>query len=78
MRTSGNQTREGNGSDRFAKYEQHAGRERVVRLIEEILPDPRVSADDTAETEQNNAAGFNELVRNSNGSMANPTMIRTV
>ena len=52
VRTSGIHTREGNGSDRCAKYEQHAGRGRVVRLIEDILADPRVTADDTAETEQ--------------------------
>ena len=47
---SGNHLREGNGSDRFEKYEQHAGRERVVRLIEGTLADPRVTADDTAQT----------------------------
>ena len=46
--TSGNHLREGNGSDRFEKYEQHAGRERVVRVIKDILADPRVTADDNA------------------------------
>ena len=34
-------SREGHGSDWFEKYEQHAGRERVVRLIEDIPADPR-------------------------------------
>ena len=42
--TSSNHLREGNGSDRLEKYKQHAGRERVVRLIEDILADPRVAA----------------------------------
>ena len=61
--TSGNhQQREGNGSDRFEKYEQHAGRERVVRLIEDILADPRVTADNTVQTEQSTDADFNKLV----------------
>ena len=62
--TSGNYLREGNGSDRFDKYEQHAGRERVVRLIEDILTDPRVTADDTVQTEQSTDADFNKLVCN--------------
>ena len=65
-RTSGNHLREGNGSDRFEKYEQHAGRECVVRLIEDILADPRVTADGTAQTEQSTAADFNKLPCNSN------------
>ena len=71
VRTSGNHTREGNGSDRLAKW-QHAGGERVVRLIEDILADPRATAVDTAEAEQSDAAGFNELVHDPNDSMANP------
>ena len=64
--TSGNHQREGNGSDRFEKYEQHAGRERVVRLIEDILADPRVTTDDIVQTEQSTDADFNKLVCNSN------------
>ena len=64
--TSGNHLREGNGSDRFEKYEQHAGRERVVRLIKDILADPRVTADNTVQTEQSTDADFHKLVCNSN------------
>ena len=64
--TSGNHLREGNGSDRFEKYEQHAGRGRVVRLIEDILADPRVTMDDTVHMEQSTDADFNKLVCNSN------------
>ena len=59
---SGNHLREGNRSDRIEKYEQHAGRERVVRLIHDILVDPRVTADDTVQTEQSTDADFNKLV----------------
>lgn len=69
IQTSGNHTHEGNGPARFAKYEQNAGGERVVRLIEEILADSRATLDDAANTEQSNAAGFDELVRDSNDSM---------
>ena len=57
-------SREGNGSDRFEKYEQHAGRERIVRLIEDILADPRVTADDDVQTEQCTDTDFNKLVCN--------------
>ena len=64
--TSGNRLREGNSSNRFEKYEQHADRERVVRLIEDILADPRVTADDIVQTEQSTDADFNKLVCNSN------------
>ena len=49
------------------KYEQHAGRERVVRLMKNILADPRVTADDNVQTEQSTDADFNKLVCNSNG-----------
>ena len=48
------------------KYEQHAGRERDVRLIEDILADPRVTADDNVQTEQSTDTDFNKLVCNSN------------
>ena len=64
--TSGNHLHEGNGSNRFEKYEQHAGRERVVRLLQDILTDPRVTADDTVQTQQSTDADFNKLVCNSN------------
>ena len=63
--TSGNHLREGNGSDRFEKYEQHAGRESVVRLIEDTLADPRVTTDGTDWVGQSTAADFNKLVCNS-------------
>ena len=56
--------RETQGDHRFEKYEQHAGRERIVRLIEDILADPRVIADGTAQMEQSTAADFNKLVCN--------------
>ena len=46
--------------------EQPAGRERVVRLTEDILADPRVTADDTVQTEQSTAADSNKLVCNPN------------
>ena len=63
--TSGNHLRE--GTDRFEKYEQHAGRERVVRLIEDILADPSVTtADGTAQMIQNTTTDFNKFVCNSN------------
>ena len=65
-RTSGNHRHEGNGSDRCEKNEQHAGRERVVRLIEDILADPRVTTDDTVHMEQSAATDFKKLVCNSN------------
>ena len=45
-------------------YEQLAGRERVVRLIKDILVDPRVTADDTVQTEQSTDTDFNKLVCN--------------
>ena len=64
--TSGNHQREGDGSDRFEKYEQNAGRERVVRLLEDILADPRVTADGTVQTKESTDADFNKLVCNSN------------
>ena len=57
-------SREGNGSDRFEKYEQHAGRECVVRLINDIIADPRVTADDDVQTEQSTDTDFNKLVCN--------------
>ena len=56
--------REGNSSDRFEKYEQHACRERVVRLIEDILADSRVTADDNVQTMQSTDTDFNKLVCN--------------
>ena len=62
-RTSGNHLREGDGSDRFDKYEQHASRERVVRLIEDILSDPRVTADGNVLMVQSTAADFNKLIQ---------------
>ena len=62
----GNHLREGNSSGRFGKYEQHAGRERVVRLIEDILGDPRVTADGYVQTEQSTDAEFNKLVCETN------------
>ena len=70
VHTSGNHTHEGNDSDRCAKYEQHAGGERVVRLIEDTIADSRATSDDAGKTEQSNAAGSNELVRESNDPMA--------
>jgi hypothetical protein len=69
IQTSGNHTHEGNGPVRFSKYEQNAGGERVVRLLENILADSRATLDDAAKTEQSYEAGFNELVRDSNDSM---------
>ena len=64
--TSSNHQREGSSSDRFEKYEQHAGRARVVRLIEDILVDPRVTTDDPVQTEQSTDADLDKLVCNSN------------
>ena len=58
--------REGNSSDRFEKYEQHACRDRDVRLIEDILADPRVTVDDNVQKEQTTDADFIKLVYNSN------------
>ena len=37
-----------------------------IRLIKDILADPRVTADDTVQTEQSTPADFDELVCNSN------------
>ena len=50
----------------FEKYQQHASRERVVRLTEDILADPSVTADDNVQTEQSTDTDLNELVCNSN------------
>ena len=41
-----------------------AGRERGVRLLEDVLADPRVTADDNVQTEQTTDTDFNKLVRN--------------
>ena len=38
----------------------------VIMLIEDILADPRVTADDTVQTEQSTDADFNKRVCNSN------------
>ena len=49
-----------------AQTEQHVGRERVVRLIKDILADPGVTADGNVQAEQSTAADFNNFVCNSN------------
>lgn len=59
--TSGNHTNAGNGPARFTKYEEHAGGDRVVAMLQEIIADSRTMEDEAIDAEEDAQTAYEDL-----------------
>uniref|UniRef100_A0A7S3MG34 Uncharacterized protein n=1 Tax=Spumella elongata TaxID=89044 RepID=A0A7S3MG34_9STRA len=60
----------GNGPARFAKYEKHAGGNRIVSMIEEVIKDSRTAEDDAIRAEQDSQVAYDNFMQDSNKAIA--------
>merc|ERR1711920_397060 len=64
--TSGNHTDPGNGPARFTKYEEHAGGDRVVAMLQEIIDDSRKMEDEAIDAEEDAQIAYEDFMKESN------------
>merc|ERR1740121_344202 len=64
--TSGNHTDPGNGPARFTKYEEHAGGDRVVAMLKEIITDSRKMEDEAIDAEEDAQTAYEDFMKESN------------
>eukprot|EP00928_Gymnodinium_smaydae_P052426 TRINITY_DN362_c2_g1_i1.p1 TRINITY_DN362_c2_g1~~TRINITY_DN362_c2_g1_i1.p1 ORF type:complete len:721 (-),score=239.42 TRINITY_DN362_c2_g1_i1:51-2108(-) len=66
IQTSGTHTDPGNGPARFTKYEQHAGGNRVVGLLETVLKDSKQTEDEACSSEEDSQTAYENYMKDSN------------
>merc|ERR1719454_353579 len=66
IQTSGTHTDPGNGPAKFKKYEENAGGGRVVKMLEEILADTKLTEDQAIASEQDSQSAYENFMKDSN------------
>merc|ERR1719454_2787675 len=70
IQTSGTHTDPGNGPAKFKKYEENAGGGRVVKMLEEILADTKLTEDQAIAGEQDSQSAYENFMKDSNKMIA--------
>merc|ERR1719277_1001244 len=61
--TSGTHTDAGNGPARFTKYEQNAGGQRVVAMLETVLSDSKTMEDEAIKSEEDSQTAYEIVMK---------------
>merc|ERR1719254_299707 len=64
--TSGTHTNAGNGPARFTKYEEHAGGDRVVAMLKEIIADSEKMENEAIDAEEDAQTAYEDFMKESN------------
>lgn len=64
--TSGTKTDPGNGPARFTKYDQNAGGDRIVAMIERIIQDSKESEDELLRDEEDSQSAYESNMKDLN------------
>lgn len=70
IETSGNHTDPGNGPARFTKYEQHAGGDRVITMLEEIMGESKRLEDEAQVAEMDAQSVYENNMKDMNRNIA--------
>jgi len=67
--TSGNHTNAGNGPAAFKEYEQNAGGDRVIAMLEEVIADSKKTENDAIASEEDSQTAYENFMQDSNKSI---------
>lgn len=66
IQTSGNHTDPGNGPARFSEYAPHAGGQRVVAMLEQVIADSKKTEAEAIASEEDAQSGYEGFMKESN------------